>query len=234
MPQRVIFVVVHGEPSDFTAQWQQLSVHSLSGTVLAGASARGRLFSAEWIQAVAAARLSRVTVGTDWRDAAPVRSRALAVFTENGKWRCLQPSSEARVAATLAALPTPLSVAQKLSAEEPWDLLGISLPLPADAEMFAKDLATFLAAQPTDVGTVITLCGMSDAKWLCHTQGLKSGDGGERPIEDVLATVLAWLNVEAPATLKGARLESTVDRASGYSVEDEKEIQKRLEDLGYL
>ena len=233
MPQRVIFVVIHGEPSQFTAQWDQLAALSLRGSVANGAAARATLFSAPWIQAVAAARLSRVTLGTDWRDAAPVRSRTLAVFAQHGKWNCLPASSEARIA-TLLEKAMPLAATKKLAAAEPWDLLGISLPLPADTDAFAAELAQFLAAQPADVATVITLCGSDSAKWLCHTQGLAPGDGGERSINDVLATVLGLLGVDAPPELNGSRLEATIDKISGYSVDDEKEIQKRLEDLGYL
>jgi hypothetical protein len=234
MPQRVIFVVIHGAPSQFAPQWQQLAAHSLHGTISGGGDPRAVVFSADWLQALAAAKLSRVTIGTDWRDAAPVRSRTLAVFTQDSRWRALPASSEARISTQLEQLTTPLAVAQKLATEEPWDLLGVSLPLPQEVDAFAQELAKFLAAQPADVGTVMMLCGGNDTRWLCHTPGIAPGDGGERPIDDVLITALAWLNVEAPQSLKGARLESSASKPAGYSEQDEKEIQKRLEDLGYL
>ena len=234
MPQRVIFVVIHGDPSQFAPQWQQLAAHSLHGTIAGGGEPRATIFSAAWIQALTAAKLSRVTLGTDWRDAAPVRSRTLAVFTQDGSWHALPASSEARISTQLAQVTTPLAAAQKLAAEEPWDLLGVSLPLPQDVQTFAADLAQFLAAQPADVGTLMTLCGGDDTRWLCHTPGIAPGDGGEHSINDLLVTALAWLNVEVPATLSGTRLESSAPKSSGYSEQDEKEIQKRLEDLGYL
>ena len=249
MSHRAILAVIETEPSVFNPHWDQLAARSLHGALSSGDSTRKALFNPAWLRAISSARLSQLLVGQEWLDAAPARFRSIAVSDDAAGWRCMPASTKIRVermfddAKLKTDSPSPLrriAAAAVLAENEPWDFLALSLPIPSgssagDVELVARGLASFLARQPADIASaVLLLAGESQSRWLLHTPSVAPATADGHPAQDVVATVLGWLNVEPPADFKGKSIELAAQAPNVYSADDEKEIQKRLEDLGYL
>jgi hypothetical protein len=245
MPQRAILIVVDSPALDFSAQWEQLAARSLHGELTFDDAARAALFNPGWLHAIASARLSKILIGNEWRETTPARFRCIALGEEGEHWRCTPASAQPRVERLLqdakipAAAPIAshrIAAAALLAENEPWDFLTVCLPIPSagSADAIAQDLASCLTRQPADAAIVALLLAGANSRWLCHTPGAAAAAGSAQSIQNIIATVLSALNVQPPESLQGTPIKIGAAASNPYSVEDEREIQKRLEDLGYL
>ena len=248
MPQRVILIVLDSPQSDFSAQWEQLAARSLHGDLVYDDSARAALFNPEWLHAIASARMSKILIGNEWRETTPARFRCVAVGEDGDRWLCVPSSAQSRIdrlfqdasipssAAGAPAALRRIAVAALLAENEPWDFLTVCLPIPSgdSADAIARELAAFLTRQPADAAIVTVLFAGKNSRWLCHTPGCAPAAAGPQTIQNVIATALACLTVPLPGNLRGTPVALGEAPSNPYSADDEREIQKRLEDLGYL
>jgi hypothetical protein len=221
---RVFCFVIESLAGEVPSQWDSLAGSCLHGTLGPAAEgendARRAILDPSWIKAVTSSRLSVVAVGEEWKAALPPRFRGKFVGNEAG-----------------GSISQRLSQLEHCNANEPWELLSVWLPVSSSDADQLDTLRKFIGNLPPDIGSIGVLFNpksKSSSQWLCSAAKMQAADAGPRPIEDVLVTMLAWLGVTPPKPFKGSRLEIAPEKTSGYSPAEEREIQKRLEDLGYL
>jgi hypothetical protein len=221
---RVFCFVIDNQASDVSQPWDALAGSCLHGTLTSSDDIRRAVIDPAWIKAVTDSKLAVVLVGEEWKPALPPRFRGT----------CAGDASD--------PLAKRLTDVENFSLNEPWELLAVWLPVssPSDTNSLTA-IRPFLTKLPPDVGVIGVLLDNPKSKiqnpksnWLCSAPKLAASDAGPRPIQDVLVTMLAWLGVNPPKPFKGERLELSPEKTSGYSPAEEREIQKRLEDLGYL
>ncbi|MCY3024569.1 MAG: hypothetical protein NTW87_36810 [Planctomycetota bacterium] len=247
MAQRALFLVVDS-PAPHAGEWfagllPRARHGRLTSTTLSDATAhlRNRCF----LDAVRSERILCV-VGDEWSRHLPRVFRGVFVSPRRRGWKVFPAKCRDRIERLLQNTPatdrTPpatrrLDAAAQLMLNEPWDFFSLWLSLSdaglAPAGEQVKELVNRLT--PDIAVCAVLLSESSGCRWLLRTQ---SG-GGEvlppRPIEDVLPTLLGVVGVTVPSALPGKPLDlNAAGKPSGYTAEEEREIQKRLEDLGYL
>ena len=129
-----------------------------------------------------------------------------------------------------------LSAALQLVLNEPWDVFALCLALEEQQLAAAREpLRRLLSLLTPDIAVCgVLLNGPLGSRWAMRTQQ-PGGPLPARPVEDIAPTLLRTLGISAPPALPGVAvdLDSAVS-APGYTPEEERAIQKRLEELGYL
>jgi hypothetical protein len=256
MSQRAFFLVIVTESSQACDWLGGLVPQARSGPLVASADPSASLAHGVFFDALFASRRVVCAVGNEWLGALPRRFRGLFV---GGNARGLSPKvlprvHAARVRSMLAGLGKletrnqkretcvapglrRLSVAQQLVLCEPWDVFTLWLLLPeADLPQAGQKLSEIFSLLTPDIAVCgVLLSGAQQCHWFCRVQGGSGGPLPPRPVEDVLPTLLTVLGISVPPALPGTPLDLEKAVASpGYTPEDERAIQKRLEDLGYL
>jgi len=185
-------------------------------------------------------------VGNEWLGALPRRFCGLAVGENPRGFKALPRARAAHALSLLEGLPggvgeavslRRLNVAEKLILCEPWDVLSLWLPLlEPDSPQAGKKLSEILAWLTPDIAVCgVLLGGAQNCRWFWRLQGGSGGALPPRPVADVLPTLLSVLGISTPPALQGTPVDlGKAGASSGYTPEDERAIQKRLEDLGYL
>lgn len=130
-----------------------------------------------------------------------------------------------------------LQAARQLALNEPWDAFALWLSLQqAEFPAAGERLRELLALLTPDIAVCgLLLGGPQASRWSWRSQQAGGGPLPTRPAEDIPATVLKALGIKTPPHLPGMAVDfSDAGRPGGYTPQEEREIQKRLEDLGYL
>ncbi|MGD0089404.1 MAG: hypothetical protein ABSE73_05740 [Planctomycetota bacterium] len=128
------------------------------------------------------------------------------------------------------------NAALQLVLNEPWDVFALWLALEKQELSAASGpVGRLLALLTPDVAVCgVLLNGLQGSRWAMRTLQ-PGGPLPTRPAADIAATLLRTLGIGAPPALPGVAVDlDSAPSPSGYKPEEERAIQKRLEDLGYL
>jgi hypothetical protein len=91
-------------------------------------------------------------------------------------------------------------------------------------------------SQTADVVVIAVFLATSGrGSWLLRTPSNETAALAPHSVADIPPTILSALGVPLPQGLLGTPLDLEQERTpAGYRPEDEREIHKRLKDLGYL
>jgi len=244
MGQRVLFFVVAGESDEVpdAAAFRDQSLRT--GSLPATPDAQALLLDRRFFEALSAARLTLCAIGREWIPALPERFRGVAVAENRSGWQVAPASAAERVKSWLADSGAATAAQRRLDAaasailNEPWDLFALWVPVKEAAATahVTEQLRKLMVSQTADVVVIAVFLPKSGSgSWLLRSP---SGETAALPphlAEDILPTVLFALGAPVPEGLHGTPLNLEQEqKPAGYSPEDEREIQRRLEDLGYL
>jgi hypothetical protein len=240
MAQRAFFFVVSTEAPAAGAWFERLLPQACGGPLAPSADAAASLQRPAFFGTLAAARLTLCAVGKEWSGSLPRRFHGVGLAEAGGTVRRQCPPSamekRSHCLRTVAPGLRRLDAAARVVLNEPWDCFVLWLPLAeADLAPAGERLRDLLATLTPDIAVCGVLLSTQDSRWLWRVHGASAGTLPPRPVADVLPTVLKTLGLPVPAALPGSIAElAGAARVSGYTPQEEREIQKRLEDLGYL
>lgn len=237
MAQRVFFFVIGPDSAD--AWFPQLAANASAGPLELSADAAKRLCDPQFARALTDANLAFCAVGSEFVCAMPQTISGVALAAGQSGWEILPAEDAERIRMIMPSLAGGagdssetrlLKAAAQLALNEPWDVFALWLPKLSHVER----LAEIIAWQTPDVA----ICGVSLSEaqscWFCRLRGVTAHPLPLRPVEDVLPTVLTLAGAIPPPGLPGTPCDFRAAAAPDYSPQDEKEIQKRLEALGYI
>lgn len=180
------------------------------------------------LESVLRAGATMCLVGAEWLAHAGTLRGVAVAYNGNGL-RVLPDAAAERVRRLCGPAQHHVALAEMLILNEPWDLFALWLKRDDAVE---TDVLHRLAAEQTADVTVIAI---SSTAWVVRAAGAPSQTMPACRFEDLLATALASLGAPIPEALGATPLALNQPAASGgYTTEDERVIQQRLEDLGYL
>jgi hypothetical protein len=197
------------------------------------------------LEALSAKRIL-CAIGREWLVQVPNQFCGVMISNrDEGRWKVLPQDAEERVRKCLsrqsescAALPSArrAAAAVRLTLNEPWDVLALWLT-PVDAELrpTGEQLRRLLKVLTPDIAVcAVLLLPGNDAYWWWREKGAETGDLPNASVEAVVPTLLRAIGVPIPPQLGQPVDLLQTPQNSGYTSAEEREIQKRLEDLGYL
>jgi hypothetical protein len=247
MAQRALFLVIDSESRHASDWFAGLLPHARHGALTAATLADAMVYLRNrcFLDTVRSEHVL-CAVGDEWNCHLPRNFHGVFLSQRQRGWKVFPVECRDRILRLLQYTPvadrmTPgirrLEGAAQLARNEPWDIFALWLPLDiAGLEPAGVQLKELVRLLTPDIAVCAVLRSESaGCRWF-----LRTPDGGSdalptRPIEDVPATLLKLLEIPVPSALPGKALDLNVaSKPSGYTVDEEREIQKRLEDLGYL